>query len=73
MSSRPSTRSLLTSGREEEWARINADEAAEDAAFAAALTIPERLELGQQLCDQAFELLNAFRVAGHGTVRDPRA
>jgi hypothetical protein len=56
-----------------EWARINQEEARQDAEFAARLSISERLELGQQLSDQAFELLNAFRASGHGTARDPRA
>lgn len=73
MSPEPPVRSPLQERREPDWATINADEAEQDAAFATALTISERLELGQELCDQAFELLNAFRVAGHGTVRDPRA
>lgn len=64
---------LLAAGNEEEWSRINQEEANEDAEFASALTIPERLELGQKLCDHAFEFMNAVRASGHGPRRDPRA
>ena len=64
---------LLAVGNEAEWAEINRVEAEQDAAFAARLSVSERLELGQRLSDQAFELMNAFRAAGHGTARDPRA
>lgn len=70
---RPSDKPLLAPGNEAEWAKINDEEARQDAEFAAALSIPERLELGQRLCDQAFELLSTFRAAGHGTIRDPRS
>jgi len=73
MASRGQSRPLFASGSQAEWAKINREEAAQDAAFAAKLSIPERLEVGQQLCDQAFGFLNAFRAAGHGPDRDPRA
>ncbi len=64
---------LFASGNEAEWARINQEETQQDAEFVARLSIGERLELGQRLSDQAFELMNAFRSSGHGTLRDPRA
>lgn len=64
---------LFAFGNESEWARINEEEARQDAEFVARLSIGERLELGQRLSDQAFELMNAFRSSGHGTARDPRA
>lgn len=54
-----SRKPLLTPGSKAEWARINEQEAREEAEFAASLSIPERLELGQQLCDQAFDFHNA--------------
>lgn len=63
---------LLAPGNEAAWARINLEEQQQEAAFASALPIPERLELGQQLCDQAFEFFNAVRASGHGPQRDPR-
>lgn len=64
---------LFAPGSEAAWARINADEGEQEAAFIARLSIGERLELGQRLSDQAFELMNAFRSSGHGAPRDPRA
>lgn len=64
---------LFASGSEAEWARINEEEAQQDVEFVTRLSIGERLELGQRLSDQAFELMNAFRSRGHGTLRDPRA
>jgi hypothetical protein len=69
----PSHKPLLAPGNEAEWAKINEDEAREEAEFAATLTVPERLEFGQKLCDQAFSLFNAVRASGHGPRRDPRA
>lgn len=68
-----STGTLLEPGHEAEWAKINEEEQRQEAEFAASLSIPERLELGQQLCDQAFEFFNAVRAAGHGPARDPRS
>ena len=64
---------LLAPGNEAEWARINEEEARQEAEFAATLSIPERLEFGQRLCDQAFELYNAFHAGADGSRRDPRA
>lgn len=66
-------RPLLAPGNEEEWARINAEDERAEAEFAASLSVPERLEFGQRLCDQAFSFYNAVRAAGHGPQRDPRA
>lgn len=64
---------LFASGSGAEWARINQEETQQDVEFVTRLSIGERLELGQRLSDQAFELMNAFRSSGHGTLRDPRA
>jgi hypothetical protein len=66
-------RPLLAPGNEAEWARINREEEQEEAEFASRLSIPERLEFGQRLCDHAFEFYNAVRASGHGPQRDPRA
>jgi hypothetical protein len=66
-------KTLFEPGRQDDWERINREEAKQEAEFAAGLSTSERLELGQQLSDQAFELMNAVRSGGHGTVRDPRA
>jgi hypothetical protein len=63
---------LLAPGNEAEWARINREEQRQEATFASALSIPERLDFGQQLCDHAFEFFNAVRASGHGPQRDPR-
>jgi hypothetical protein len=67
------TRPLLAPGNEAEWARINREEDRQAAEFAASLSIPERLEFGQRLCDQAFDFFNAVHANGHGLQRDPRA
>jgi hypothetical protein len=69
---RPIHPSLAPPGNEAEWAKINREEERQEAEFAASLSIPERLEFGQRLCDQAFEFYNAVH-AGHGPRRDPRA
>jgi hypothetical protein len=69
----PRTKPLLAPGNEAEWARINAEEDREEAEFARSLSIPERLEYGQNLCDKAFDFYNAVRASGHGPDRDPRA
>ena len=66
-------RPLLAPGNEAEWAQINAEEERQEAEFASTLTVPERLEFGQRLCDQAFSLFASVRAAGHGPDRDPRA
>lgn len=64
---------LLAPGHEAEWAKINAEEDRQEADFAMSLSVPERLEFGQKLCDQAFSFYNAVRASGHGPRRDPRA
>ncbi|HEU5252349.1 MAG TPA: hypothetical protein VFU16_03360 [Solirubrobacterales bacterium] len=70
--SAPSRKTLLAPGNEAEWARINEEEEREEAEFAASLSIPDRLEFGQRLCDQAFDFYNAVH-ADRGPQRDPRA
>lgn len=65
MSMAESRRTLLEPGHEREWARINADDDAQRRARALAMTPAERLELGQQLSQQAFALLAASIEAGH--------
>ncbi len=70
---KPRDKPLLAPGNEAEWAKINEEEERQEAEFAATLTIPERLEFGQKLCDQAFHFYNAVRASGHGPKRDPRA
>ena len=64
---------LLAPGNEAEWAKINEEEERQEAEFAATLTIPERLEFGQKLCDQAFDFYNAVHAGADGSRRDPRA
>jgi hypothetical protein len=56
-----------------DWAKINEEEEREEAESARAMSVSQRLELGQNLCDQGFKLLNAMRISGHGTKKDPRA
>jgi hypothetical protein len=70
----PSSRhkTLLAPGHEAEWAKINEEEERREAEFAASLSIPQRLEFGQKLCDQAFAFYNAVHASGHGPQRDPR-
>ena len=71
MAQRPS-RTLLAPGNEAEWARINREEERQAAAFAESMSVPERLEFGQRLCDQAFDFYNAVHRADDDTQRDPR-
>lgn len=66
-------RPLLAPGNEAEWAKINREEERQEAEHARALSIPERLEFGQKLCDQAFAFYNAVHASDHGPKRDPRA
>ncbi len=62
-------RTLLEPGHELEWARINREEAEERRRVNMALSMSQRLELGQRLSTQAVELLTAAQRAGLG----PRA
>jgi hypothetical protein len=65
---------LLAVGNEAEWAKINEEDERHEVQSARAMSVSERLELGQNLCDQGFKLLNATtRGSGDGTERDPRA
>lgn len=65
-------RPLLAPGNEAEWAEINREEERQEAEFAASLTISERLEFGQKLCDHAFDFYNAVHAGDDGRRRDPR-
>jgi hypothetical protein len=60
-------------GYEAEWAELNREEERQEAEFALSLSVPERLEFGQKLCDQAFDFYNAVHAGNHGHQRDPRA
>jgi hypothetical protein len=71
--SSPRQKPLLAPGNEAEWARINEEEERQEAEFAASLSISERLEFGQKLCDQAFDFYNAVHANDRGLQRDPRA
>lgn len=65
---------LLAVGNEVEWVKINEEDERHEAESARAMSVSERLELGQKLCDQGFKLLNAVKRGGHETwKRDPRA
>jgi mannose/cellobiose epimerase-like protein (N-acyl-D-glucosamine 2-epimerase family) len=55
---------LLSPGHETEWAQINAEEAEHLRASNVALTVSQRLEVGQRLSEQAVELLVAGYRAG---------
>jgi mannose/cellobiose epimerase-like protein (N-acyl-D-glucosamine 2-epimerase family) len=65
----PHDRVLLAPGHEAEWAKINEEEAREEAEFAASLSMEERVTLGQQLSQQAYSLLVASVKAGHAPER----
>jgi hypothetical protein len=60
---------LLSVGHEEEWAEINREEAEHHRRTNMALTPAQRLELGQQLSQQAVSLLAASIRAGHAPRR----
>lgn len=60
---------LLAAGNEDDWARINAEEEAEDAAAARTLGPAERLSIGQRLSQQAVSLLAASIKAGNAPRR----
>ncbi len=64
---------LLAPGNEAEWAEINREEELQEAEFATSLSVPERLEFGQKLCDHAFDFYNAVHAGNDGPRRDPRA
>ena len=70
---RPTHKSLAASGNDAEWAQINREEERQEAEFAASLSIAERLEFGQRLCNQAFDFYNAVNAADNGIQRDPRS
>jgi hypothetical protein len=61
----PRHKPLLAPGNEVEWARINEEEAREEAEFAASLSMEERVTLGQTLSQQGVSLLVASVKAGH--------
>jgi hypothetical protein len=73
MAAQPKRRPLLAPGNEAEWAKINEEEERQEAEFAASLSIAERLEFGQRLCDQAFDFYNAVHANDRGVGPDPRA
>lgn len=60
---------LLGPGHETDWAAINRSEAEDERRAARALTMAQRLELGQQLSNQAVAFLAAARRAGLGPRR----
>lgn len=60
---------LLAPGNEAEWAKINAEEARQEAEFAASLSMDERVTFGQELSQQAVSLLVASVQAGHAPRR----
>ncbi|HEY0277448.1 MAG TPA: hypothetical protein VGC32_04185 [Solirubrobacterales bacterium] len=60
---------LLAPGNESEWARINEEEARQEADFAASLSMNERVTLGQQLSQQAVSVLVSSVEAGHAPRR----
>jgi uncharacterized membrane protein len=62
-------RPLLAPGNEAEWARINEEEARQEADFAASLSMDERVTLGQQLSQQAVSVLVSSVKAGHAPRR----
>lgn len=63
----------MAADRQIDWEQVNSEEARQEAEFVAALSMSDRLEFGQRLSEQAFELMNAVRSSGHVTNRDPRA
>jgi hypothetical protein len=60
---------LLAPGNEDEWAKINEEEARQEAEFAASLSMDERVTLGQQLSQQAVSVLVSSVKAGHAPRR----
>jgi hypothetical protein len=72
VATQPRKRPFLAPGNEAEWAKINREDERQEAEFAQSLSIPERLEFGQKLCDQAFAFYNAVHAHDDGPQRDPR-
>jgi hypothetical protein len=60
---------FLAPGNEAEWAKINEEEACQEAEFAASLSMDERVTLGQQLSQQAVSVLVSSVKAGHAPRR----
>lgn len=56
---------LLAPGNEAEWAKINEEEARQEAEFAASLSMGERVSYGQKLSQQGVSLLVSSVEAGH--------
>jgi hypothetical protein len=65
----PPTKPLLAPGNEAEWARINEEEARQEAEFAASLSMNDRVTYGQKLSQQAVSLLVSSVKAGHAPRR----
>lgn len=61
----PRKKPLLATGNEDEWAWINAEEERQEAEFAAALSLAQRVAYGQKLSQQGVSLLVASVKAGH--------
>ena len=59
----------MAPGNETEWAKINEEEAREEAEFAASLSMDERVTFGQRLSQQAVSLLVSSVEAGHAPGR----
>lgn len=64
---------LLNRPGDPEWRRINREEAEDHRRTNMALSMSERLELGQRLSTQAVELLAAAHRAGLGPRRTQRS
>jgi hypothetical protein len=64
---------FLSPGNQADWALVNAEEERQEAELAATLSVPERLEFGQKLCDQAFALYNTVHAGAGDPQRDPRS
>lgn len=60
---------LLAPGNEAEWAKINEEEARQEAEFAASLSMSERVAYGQRLAQQGVSLLVASVKAGNAPRR----
>lgn len=69
VASKVRSRPLLAPGNEEEWARINREEAEQLRDSNMALSPAQRLDVGQRLSEQAVSLLAASIKAGHAPER----